>query len=65
MFTVLTLEIFFNNGREKKNIAYMHLQIVTEITSSTGGVSFKPKWNPQTSVTAYTSDIKLLKKITP
>ena len=43
----------------------MHLQIVTEITSSTGGVSFKPKWNPQTSVTAYTSDIKLLKKITP
>ena len=37
LFTVLTPEIFFNNGRE---IAY--LQVVTEIMSSTGGVSFKP-----------------------
>ena len=50
LFTVLTPEIFFNNGRE-----IAHLQIVTEIMSSTGGVSFKPKMNPQTSVTVYTS----------
>ena len=60
LFTVLTPEIFFNNGRE---IAY--LQIVTEIMSSTGGVSFKPKMNPQTSVTVYTSVLKLLQNIAP
>ena len=57
---MLTPEIFFNNGRE---IAY--LQIVTEIMSSTGGVSFKPKMNPQTSVTVYTSILKLLQNIAP
>ena len=61
LFTVLTPEIFFNNGRE---IAY--LQIVTEIMSSTGGVSFKPKMNPQTSVTVYnTSVLKFLQNIAP
>lgn len=60
LFTVLTPEIFFNNGRE---IAC--LQIVTEIMSSTGGVSFKPKMNPQTSVTVYTSVLKLLQNIAP
>lgn len=62
LFTVLTPEIFFNNGREI-NIAY--LQIVTEIMSSTGGVSFKPKMNPQTSVTVYTGVLKLVQNIAP
>ena len=60
LFTVLTPEIFFNSGRE---IAY--LQIVSEIMSSTGGVSFKPKMNPQTSVTVYTGVLKLLQNIAP
>ena len=60
LFAVLTPEISFNNGRE---MAY--LQIVTEIMSSTGGVSFKPKMNPQTSVTVYTSVLKLLQNIAP
>ena len=57
---MLTPEIFFNNGRE---IAC--LQIVTEIMSSTGGVSFKPKMNPQTSVTVYTGVLKLVQNIAP
>lgn len=60
LFSALTPEIFFNNGRE-----IVYLQIVTEIMSSTGGVSFKPKMNPQTSVTVYTSILKLLQNIAP
>ena len=60
LFSALTPEIFFNNRRE-----IVYLQIVTEIMSSTGGVSFKPKMNPQTSVTVYTSVLKLLQNIAP
>ena len=58
--SVRSLLKYFSTTEEK-----LCLQIVTEIMSSTGGVSFKPKMNPQTSVTVYTSILKLLQNIAP